>query len=80
MSNFILAVHYGMDHDHIEYVEMTQGTPMRVTLTKDPTKATYRSLDEAKKWAREILRNGEGVGTWKIDVMPLKEQPNDQSE
>ncbi len=80
MSNFILAVHYGMDYDHIEYVEMTQGIPMRVTLTKDPTKATYRSLDEAKKWAREILRNGEGVGTWKIDVMPLKEQPNDQSE
>ena len=73
MSKYILRVHYGMDHDHIEYVEMTQGIPMRVTLTKDPTKATYRSLEEAKKWAHEILRDGEGVGTWKIDVMPLEE-------
>lgn len=73
MSNFILAVHYGLVHDHIEYVEMTQGTPMHVTLTKDPTKATHRSLEEAKKWAKDILRNGEGVGTWKIEVMPLED-------
>lgn len=84
MSNFILAVHYGMDYDHIEYVEMTQGIPMRVTLTKDPAKATYRSFEEAKRWANDILRNGEGTGTWKIEVIPIEEanqmtQP-DQSE
>lgn len=73
MSKYILEVHYGLDHDHVEYVEMTAGEPLRVTLTKDPTQATYRSLNEAKKWAKDILKNGDGTSTWKIVVMPLDE-------
>ena len=73
MSKYILKVYYGLDHDHIGYVEMSSGYPLRVLLTEYPSKATYRSLRDARNWAKDILNNGKGTGTWKIEVMPIEE-------
>lgn len=82
-KEFVLQVHYGMVHNHIEYVEGSSGGRnggLNVTLTKDPYKATYRNEKEARDWAKRILKDGNGTSTWKIVVIPLSAIDNEIKE
>lgn len=75
-DKYVLLVHYGINFDHTRWVEMTSGRPLRTYLTEKLSDATYRDLRDAKDWAENILKNGDGTGTWKIEVLPLSVAEN----